>query len=150
MLIKIQQNFTIFEQQLFVTSFYCYLNYDQKKDFVVDLDNVWKWLGFTQKIKAKNILEKYFTENIDYKKSLCDSAQQSIHVKGGHNKEIIMLTIKAFKSFCLKSNTQKANEVHDYFMKLEEILHEVVQEQLIILLKQNIISFFIDIIFFNC
>ena len=129
MLIKIQQNFTIFEQQLFVTSFYCYLNYDQKKDFVVDLDNVWKWLGFTQKIKAKNILEKYFTENIDYKKSLCDSAQQSIHVKGGHNKEIIMLTIKAFKSFCLKSNTQKANEVHDYFMKLEEILHEVVQEE---------------------
>ena len=90
MLIKIQQNFTIFEQQLFVTSFYCYLNYDQKKDFVVDLDNVWKCLGFTQKIKAKNILEKYFTENIDYKKSLCDSAQQSIHVKGGHNKEIIM------------------------------------------------------------
>lgn len=129
MLTKIQQNFTEFEQQLFVTSFYCYLNYDQKKDFVVDLDNVWKWLGFTQKIKAKNILEKYFTENIDYKKSLCDSAQQTIHVKGGHNKEIIMLTVKAFKSFCLKSNTQKANEVHDYFMKLEEILHEVVQEE---------------------
>jgi len=129
MLTKIQQNFTEFEQQLFVTSFYCYLNYDPKKDFVIDLDNVWKWLGFTQKIKAKNILEKYFTENIDYKKSLCDSAQQSIHVKGGHNKEIIMLTVKAFKSFCLKSNTQKANEVHDYFMKLEEILHEVVQEE---------------------
>jgi hypothetical protein len=61
--------------------------------------------------------------NIDYKKSLCDSAQQSIHVKGGHNKEIIMLTIKAFKSFCLKAGTKKANEVHDYFMKLEEILH---------------------------
>ena len=129
MLTKIKQNFTDFEQQLFVTSFYCYLNYDQKNDFVIDLDNVWKWLGFSQKIKAKNILEKYFIENIDYKKSLCDIAQQSVHIKGGHNKEIIMLTIKAFKSFCLKSNTQKANEVHDYFMKLEEILHEVVQEE---------------------
>ena len=60
MLTKIKQNFTDFEQQLFVTSFYCYLNYDAKKDFVVDLDNVWKWLGFSKKIKAKNILEKYF------------------------------------------------------------------------------------------
>jgi hypothetical protein len=38
------------------------------------------------------------------------------------NKEIIMLTIKAFKSFCLKAGTKKADEVHDYFIKLEEIV----------------------------
>jgi len=129
MLTKIQQNFTEFEQQLFVTSFYCYLNYDQKKDFVIDLDNVWKWLGFSQKIKAKNLLEKNFTLDIDYKKSLYQQGEQSEHVKGGHNKEIFMLTVKTFKSFCLKAGTKKADEVHDYFMKLEEILHEVVQEE---------------------
>jgi hypothetical protein len=129
MLTKIQQKFTEFEQQLFVTSFYCYLNYDQKKDFVIDLDNVWKWLGFSQKIKAKNLLEKNFTLDIDYKISLYQQGEQSIHVKGGHNKEIFMLTVKAFKSFCLKAGTKKADEVHDYFMKLEEILHEVVQEE---------------------
>ena len=34
--------------KIFVASFYCYLNYDKKKDFVVDFDNVWKWLGFTR------------------------------------------------------------------------------------------------------
>lgn len=126
MLTKIQQNFTEFEQQLFVTSFYCYLNYDQKKDFVIDLDNVWNWLGFSQKIRAKNLLERQFILDIDYKISL---AQPGEHIKGGHNKEIIMLTVKAFKSFCLKAGTKKADEVHDYFMKLEEILHEVVQEE---------------------
>jgi len=129
MLTKIQQNFSLFEQQLFVTSFYCYLNYNQKTDFVVDLDNVWKWLGFSQKINAKNLLEKNFILNIDYKKSLLLQQKQSEHIKGGHNKEIIMLTVKAFKSFCLKAGTKKADEVHDYFMKLEEILHEVVQEE---------------------
>jgi hypothetical protein len=136
MLTKIKQNFTDFEQQLFVTSFYCYLNYDAKKDFVVDLDNVWKWLGFSQKIKAKNLLEKNFTLHIDYKISLYQQGEQSIHIKGGHNKEIIMLTIKAFKSFCLKAGTKKADEVHDYFMKLEEILHEVVEEENTELKKQ--------------
>ena len=129
MLTKIQQNFTEFEQQLFVTSFYCYLNYDQKKDFVIDLDNVWKWLGFAQKVNAKNLLEKNFTVDIDYKKALLSQQKQTDHIKGGHNKEIIMLTVKAFKSYCLKAGTKKADEVHDYFMKLEEILHEVVQEE---------------------
>ena len=108
MLTKIKQNFTDFEQQLFVTSFYCYLNYDAKKDFVVDLDNVWKWLGFSQKINAKNLLEKNFILDIDYKKSLLLQQKQTGHVKGGHNKEIIMLTIKAFKSFCLKAGTKKS------------------------------------------
>jgi hypothetical protein len=129
MLTKIQQKFTEFEQQLFVTSFYCYLNYDQKKDFVIDLDNVWKWLGFAQKVNAKNLLEKNFIIDIDYKKLLLLQQKQSEHVKGGHNKEIFMLTVKSFKSFCLKAGTKKADEVHDYFMKLEEILHEVVQEE---------------------
>ena len=126
---KVQKNFNNYEQQIFLSSFYCYLKYDSKNDFVIDLDNVWKWLGFSQKIKAKNLLEKNFTLDIDYKISLYQQGEQSIHVKGGHNKEIFMLTVKAFKSFCLKAGTKKADEVHDYFMKLEEILHEVVQEE---------------------
>ena len=129
MLTKIQHNFTDFEQQLFVTSFYCYLNYDQKTDFVIDLDNVWKWLEFTNKANAKRLLEKYFTLNIDYKCLFNDSVEQDLKKHGGSNKEIFMLTVKAFKLFCLKAGTKKADEVHDYFMKLEEILHEVVHEE---------------------
>lgn len=38
---KIKENFTDDQQQMFVASFYSYLNYDSKKDFVIDLDNVW-------------------------------------------------------------------------------------------------------------
>lgn len=62
---KIKDNFSGFEQQLFVSSFYCYLNYDKNIDFIVDLDDVWKWLGFTQKVSAIRVLEKNFTSNID-------------------------------------------------------------------------------------
>ncbi len=46
---KIKETFLENEQQLFITNFYYYLNYDKTKDFIVDLDNVWKWLGFSQK-----------------------------------------------------------------------------------------------------
>ena len=64
---KIQENCTGFEQQLFVSSFYCYLNYNKNTDFVVDLDNIWKWLGFSTKQHSTTLLEKHFTIDIDYK-----------------------------------------------------------------------------------
>jgi len=50
---------------------------------------------------------------------------------GGHNLKKIMLTIKCFKSLCLKAQTKKAGEIHEYYMKLEEVLHEVMEEEAI-------------------
>lgn len=128
---KIKDNFTDFEQQLFVGSFYCYLNYNQNKDFIVDLDTIWKWMGFSVKIKAKILLEKHFKIDIDYINLLYDSAQQNLHEKkhGGHNKETIMLNINTFKLFCLLSDTKKSKEIHSYFIKLENLLHEVLEEE---------------------
>ena len=129
LLTKIKEQFTDNEQQLFVSSFYCYLNYNQKNDFVIDLDDVWKWLGFSQKVKAKILLEKQFTIDIDYKSLLSQQVKQTDHTKGGHNKETIMLTIRTFKLFCLKAGTKKAEQIHEYYIKLEEILQEIVQEE---------------------
>ena len=67
LLVKIKKNFTDMEQQLFLSSFYCYLNYHPTNDFVVDLDNVWKWLGFTLKENSKRMLTKHFNVNVDFK-----------------------------------------------------------------------------------
>jgi hypothetical protein len=63
---KIQTTFTDDQQHLFVASFYTYLNYNSKTDFVIDLDNVWKWIGFSRKDPAKRVIEKYFTKDIDF------------------------------------------------------------------------------------
>ena len=131
---KIKEKFSDFEQQLFVSSFYCYLNYDKNTDFVIDLDNVWKWIGFTLKATAKDLLEKYFKINIDYKISLRSKPEQdlveSIDKKwGGQNKQIIIMTIKCFKSLCLKARTKKADEIHEYYMNMEEVLQETISEQ---------------------
>ena len=129
LLTKIKEQFTDTEQQLFVSSFYCYLNYNQKNDFVIDLDDVWKWLGFQSKFNAKRILEKTFINETDYKLLLRQPAKQTDNTKGGHNKETIMLTIRTFKLFCLKAGTKKAEQIHEYYIKLEEILQEIVQEE---------------------
>ena len=120
LLTKIKNNFTDTEQQLFVASFYCFLNYNQRNDFVIDLDNIWKWMGYNQKFKAKFSLEKNFKLDIDYKILLCQPAQQK-NARGGHNKETILLTIKTFKLFCLKAGTEKAAQIHEYYIKMEEL-----------------------------
>lgn len=142
---KIKENFSDFESQLFVSSFYCYLNYDKNIDFVVDLDDIWKWLGFQQKYNAVRMLEKHFKLDIDYKhlapqlggavlnnENLAlqfGKASSNEEKWGGHNKQTILLTIKCFKSLCLKAQTKKAGEIHEYYMKMEEVLHETVEDE---------------------
>jgi cell division septum initiation protein DivIVA len=146
---KIQENFSTFEQQLFVSSFYCYLNYDKNTDFIVDLDNVWKWLGFTQKITARMMIESNFKLNVDYtisipefKKTKTDQqsggsdeeqpSESTVPAKpknGGQNKQTIKLTIRCFKLLCLKAQTKKAGEIHDYYLRLEEIILMTVDEE---------------------
>jgi len=126
---KVKNAFTEDEQHMFVTSYYCYLNYHATNDYVIDLDNIWKWLGFSQKSNAKRILEKNFMIEKDYKRLLIQSGEQRTEGRGGHNKETIMLNIKTFKLFCMKAGTKKAEQTHEYYVKLEELLHEVVQEE---------------------
>jgi cell division septum initiation protein DivIVA len=147
---KIQENFSTFEQQLFVSSFYCYLNFDKNSDFVVDLDDVWKWLGFAQKINVRTLLEKNFKINVDYTVSIpefkkseqpenvsggsdeeqpTESTIPSKPKNGGQNKQTIKLTIRCFKSLCLKAQTKKAGEIHDYYLSLEDLLLRSIDEQ---------------------
>jgi hypothetical protein len=126
---KVKNNFTNYEQQLFLSSFYCYLKYDSKNDYVIDLDNIWQWLGFSQKIKAKILLENNFKIDINYKKLLSREGKQDEKTHGGHNKETFMLNIETFKKFCLKTGTKKADEIHDYFIKLENVMFEITKEE---------------------
>jgi hypothetical protein len=128
LLTKIKASFSDFEQQLFLTSFYCYLKYHPTNDFVIDLDDVWKWLDFCQKQRAKELLEKQFIIDKDYKCLLTLESEQK-KGRGGHNIKKIMLNIKTFKSLCLKAGTKKADEIHDYYMKMEEIIQETINEE---------------------
>jgi hypothetical protein len=141
---KLQSKFSNYEQQLFLSSFYCYLKYDKINDFVIDLDDIWKWLGFSQKAHSKRLIQNNFIIDKDYKCLLTRKGEQTFMIndeiipdpkkelktmRGGHNKEIIMMNIITFKKFCLKSCTKKADEIHDYFIKLEETLQEIINDE---------------------
>jgi hypothetical protein len=177
---KIKDNFTDFEQQLFVSNFFCYLNYNKNTDFVIDLDNIWKWLGFASKFTSQRTIVKHFIINIDYKlaSQLGEAVlnqhntnifpettltqndktklayeyssasldqndntktayeypsavlkQPQVKKNGGQNIKKIFMTIKCFKLLCLKAETKKASEIHQYYIKLEEILQEIIEEE---------------------
>ena len=83
--------------------------------------------------------EKHYTIDDDYmvKKAApptygaaFDDENESKNLGGaGQNKEKITLTVNTFKKFCLKANTKKADKIHEYYIKLEELLHETVNEE---------------------
>ncbi len=53
--------------------------------------------------------------------------------RGGHNKEQILMNVKTFKRMCLLAGTKKSQQIHDYYINLEEIIHETVDDT-----KQNL------------
>jgi hypothetical protein len=175
---KIKEKFNTKDKQVFLASFYCYLKYN-KDDFVIDLDDVWKWIGFSTKANAKKTLGKNFAEPEEYiiiqldenlitnklyeenfahptgrakilhtetredqNKEITNTLYEEnfahpsgrakiLHTetRGGQNREQILMTVKTFKKLCLKANTKKSNEIHDYYLNLEEIFHETISEQ---------------------
>ena len=155
---RLKEEFSEEEENMFVSSFYLYLNYDSKKDFIIDLDKVWKWLGFVRKGNAKRLLEKYFEIETDYKvenlataptvarvektaspfgeavvknkvENLATANAEAVVKKnGGQNFEKVIMTVNTFKKFCLKAGTKKADKVHDYYIRLEEVLQEIIKE----------------------
>lgn len=135
LLTRIKEYFTNEEQQLFITSFYCYLNYNSD-EFIIDLDNIWRWLDFGQKDKAKRTLEKNLVIDTDYKILLCRSTEQKKEGRGGHNKETILLTLNAFKELCIVAGTEKAKQIRRYFIKLEELLHRTLEEECVEMKQQ--------------
>ena len=125
---RVQEVFSTEEQGLFIASFYCYLNNHATKDFVVDLDGVWQWLGYSRKDNAKRKLEQSFSKDFDYRSVRIEAGQRR-HGRGGHNREDIMMNIETFKSMCQLSDTDKGRTVRKYYIRLETLMHELLEEQ---------------------
>lgn len=71
-------------------------NKNNPNNFIVDFDEAYKYVGFKFKHKAKDLLEKDFELNIDYKMNTQALTRPGERFNGGQNKEIILLTIECF------------------------------------------------------
>ena len=84
-------------------------------DFVINLNNVTKWLDTHKRNIKKTLIESYQLD-IDYK-------IKKLSPKGkGRPEEEIMLSPNCFKRLSMMSRTAKAEEVRNYFIAIEEHL----------------------------
>jgi hypothetical protein len=124
---QIKQHFIDYEEQRFIDTFYHHFwmcNYDRNK-IMVDLDDVWKMMGFTQKINAKRILEKQFILGEDYNiKSpiICNHNKIKTRCKICHGCELCFHNI--IKSSCydcsvIEMQIQGGHNIKKYIMTKE-------------------------------
>ena len=126
---ELNNNFTEDEKKWFIANLYVYLHYHPTNDFPIDLENIYKLIGFTSKKNAKRTLINNFIKDEDYKISLLPR-EQRFHTKGGENNETIMLNVDTFKNMCMITKTEKSKEIRAYYVKLEKIFNKLTNDEI--------------------
>jgi phage anti-repressor protein len=123
----LSKEFTNEEQKWYIANFYVYMNYHPTNDFPINLEHVFKMIGFAHKKNAKRTLENNFTENEDYKIVLLPREK---NLQGGRPEEAIMLNVDTFKNLCMIAKTDKGKQIRKYYVKLENIYNQIIKEEI--------------------
>jgi len=142
------EEFTESEQQWYIANLYVYMNYHATNDFPINLENVFKMIGFANKGNAMKTIKSNFIENEDYKTLLFHTEKQKKtdekaafpngkagqHTRNlggaGLNKEEIMLNVDTFKNLCMIAKTDKGKAIRKYYVKLENIYNKIIKEEI--------------------
>jgi len=96
------------------------------KEFPVDFDEAWQWIGYGRKGAAKEaLLNAGFFLGIDFR--VFPNIRKN--PKGGRPSEVIRLTVDCFKSFAMMAGTDQGRQVRQYFLKCERDLKELLESQ---------------------
>ena len=105
----------------FIDDFFSLIDYKEyeSSEKIVDLDKVVKWLDINKGMAKKTLIKSY-RKNIDYIIKKVVKPKGS----GGHNAEIILLTIRCFKKFCQLTRSKHGDDVRNYFIDVEYTLNK--------------------------
>jgi phage anti-repressor protein len=124
----LNEEFTEAEQQWYIANLYVYMNYHATNDFPINLENVFKMIGFANKGNAMKTIKSNFTKDEDYKVALFHTEKRKN--EGGYNKEQIMLNVDTFKNLCMIAKTEKGKAIRKYYVKLENIYNKIIKEEI--------------------
>jgi phage anti-repressor protein len=130
----LSQEFTDEEQRWYIANLYVYMHYHPTNDFPINLDHVYKMMGFSHKKNAKRTLENNFVIDEDYKVTVLPREH------GKFTDETIMLNVDTFKNLCMIVKTEKGKAIRKYYVKMENIYNKLIQEEMETtrkLLKEN-------------
>jgi hypothetical protein len=86
----LNQEFTEEESQFYIASFIMYLNYHPTNDFPVNLEHVFKKIGFANKGNAMKTIKSNFTLDEDYKLLIIPRGKKQ---NAGRNEHEILLNV---------------------------------------------------------
>jgi phage anti-repressor protein len=128
-MIKIlNEEFTEQQSQWYIANLYIYMNYHPTDDYPINLENVFKMIGFANKGNAMKTIKSNFTKDEDYKIALFHTEKRKN--EGGFNKEDVMLNVDTFKNLCMLAKTDKGKEIRKYYVKLENIHNKIIKQEL--------------------
>jgi phage anti-repressor protein len=119
--------FTEEEQQWYIANLFMYMNYHPTNDYPINLEDVFKMIGFANKGNAMKTIKSNFTLDEDYKTSLLPKEKSSW---GGSGSEQIMLNVDTFKNLCMLAKTDKGKQIRKYYVKLENIYNQIIKEEI--------------------
>ena len=124
----VKENFNQNDMELFNLNYKIYTTYkNNPNDFIVNFDEVYKWIGYGTKSDAKKVLTREnngFKINKDFR-----LIRRTPDKSNGRPVENIVLTINCFKKFCLKASTVQADKIYDYYIKMEEIITKYIENK---------------------
>ena len=127
MTIILNEEFTEKEQQWYISNLFMYMNYHPTNDYPINLEHVFKMIGFANKGNAMKTIKSNFVKDEDYK-ILLVRTDERLH--GGQNHEDVMLNIDTFKNLCMFAKTQQGKEIRKYYVKLENIYNKIIKEEI--------------------
>jgi len=101
------------EKIIYNKCFQEHLKNNENNEYVVNLDDAWVIIGFVNRDKAKNFLLKNFKADLDY-------------IMTFEEKENIMMTVQTMRKFYMKADTDKSHKFCDFYIKLENIIHQII------------------------
>lgn len=123
----LNEEFTEKEQQWYISNLFMYMNYHPTNDYPINLEHVFKMIGFANKGNAMKTIKSNFVKDEDYKTSLLHKEKSSW---GGSGSEQIMLNVDTFKNLCMLAKTQQGKEIRKYYVKLENIYNKIIKEEI--------------------
>ena len=141
----IKQNFSEDEMEIFKLNFKIYLaNENNKNGFVINLDDVYKYIGFKLKQHAKRLLTNKFKLNKDFiiykglSTNLTSTGDTDVNFQvntqmikqNTYNNETIMLTVESFKKFCMIALTNESEKFLDYYITIENVIFNYVKTKM--------------------
>ena len=107
------------EAAAFSSSFAIFLH-EKTEEFCINLDEAYKWLGYTLKQKAVDLLQRLqLKNNIDF--IVTHSGDNS---KRGPKSDLYLLKPDSFKRLLLAARTEASKKAADYFIKIERAIQE--------------------------